>query len=89
MKKAFPDGYETLRGGYLGHVHIKDVLVDTPKATLEVRAFGEGQLAPAFRTHCKGTGAGPDMTVWCPSRASITPETVISKRAFAPACLDF
>ncbi|MEL7116366.1 MAG: TIM barrel protein, partial [Pseudomonadota bacterium] len=33
---AYPDGYEVLRGGYLGHVHIKDVLVDTPRATLTV-----------------------------------------------------
>ncbi len=45
---AWPDGYETLRGGYLGHVHIKDVLVDTPKATLEVREMGQGQLGPLF-----------------------------------------
>ena len=46
---AYPDGYEALRGGYLGHVHIKDVKVDTPRATLEVRRMGEGQLAPLFR----------------------------------------
>ena len=45
---AFPDGYELMQGGYLGHVHIKDVLVDTPKATLEVRKMGEGQLADQF-----------------------------------------
>ncbi len=45
---AFPDGYEELRGGYLGHVHIKDVSVDTPRARLEVRRMGEGQLGPLF-----------------------------------------
>ncbi|MHA1553574.1 MAG: sugar phosphate isomerase/epimerase family protein [Alphaproteobacteria bacterium] len=45
---AFPDGYETMTGGYLGHVHIKDVQVDTPKAFLEVRPLGEGQLADQF-----------------------------------------
>ncbi|MEM9574346.1 MAG: sugar phosphate isomerase/epimerase family protein [Pseudomonadota bacterium] len=45
---AFPDGYEELRGGYLGHLHIKDVQVDTPRATLEVRRMGEGQLANHF-----------------------------------------
>lgn len=45
---AYPDGYDELRGGYLGHVHIKDVKVDTPRATLEVRKMGEGQLAPLF-----------------------------------------
>ncbi|WP_300037752.1 sugar phosphate isomerase/epimerase [uncultured Roseobacter sp.] len=43
---AWPDGYDTLRGGYLGHLHIKDVFVDTPRATLEVRRLGEGQLGP-------------------------------------------
>ena len=46
---AYPDGYELMRGGYLGHVHIKDVFVDTPKATLEVRKMGEGQLADQFQ----------------------------------------
>jgi len=45
---AWPDGYDTLRGGYLGHLHIKDVRVDTPRATLEVREMGKGQLAPMF-----------------------------------------
>ena len=45
---AYPDGYEELHGGYLGHIHIKDVLVDTPRATLEVRKMGEGQLGPLF-----------------------------------------
>ncbi len=46
---AYPDGYEELRGGYLGHIHIKDVKVDTPRATLEVCRMGEGQLAPLFQ----------------------------------------
>jgi sugar phosphate isomerase/epimerase len=45
---AYPDGYEELRGGYIGHIHIKDVKVDTPRATLEVRRMGEGQLAGLF-----------------------------------------
>ncbi len=46
---AWPDGFDVMRGGYLGHVDIKDVQVDTPKATLEVRRMGEGQLADQFR----------------------------------------
>lgn len=46
---AYPDGYQTMQGGYLGHVHIKDVQVDTPKAHLEVRPMGEGQLADQFQ----------------------------------------
>jgi sugar phosphate isomerase/epimerase len=47
-EQAYPDGFETVKDGYLGHLHIKDVLVDTPKATLEVREMGTGQLAPLF-----------------------------------------
>lgn len=47
-ERAWPDGYDTLRGGYLGHVHIKDVQVDTPRAMLEVRQMGQGQLAEQF-----------------------------------------
>ena len=48
-EQAFPDGYEAVKGGYLGHVHIKDVLVDTPRATLEVRRMGTGKLGPMFQ----------------------------------------
>jgi len=48
-ERAWPDGYDELRGGYLGHIHIKDVLVDTPRATLEVRQMGTGQLADQFQ----------------------------------------
>ncbi|MEM7695672.1 MAG: sugar phosphate isomerase/epimerase family protein [Pseudomonadota bacterium] len=47
-EEAFPRGYNTARGGYLGHIHIKDVVVDTPAATLEVRPLGEGQLGDQF-----------------------------------------
>ncbi len=45
---AWPDGYEELRDGYLGHLHIKDVYADTPRATLEVRPMLKGQLADQF-----------------------------------------
>ena len=48
-ERAFPDGYDEVRDGYLGHIHIKDVQVDTPRATLEVRRMGEGQLADQFQ----------------------------------------
>ena len=48
-ERAFPDGYEELRGGYLGHLHIKDVQADPPRATLEVRPMLQGQLADQFR----------------------------------------
>jgi len=46
---AYPDGYEEVKHGYLGHVHIKDVLVDTPRASLTVKKMGEGQLANLFQ----------------------------------------
>ncbi len=48
-ERAWPDGYDEVRDGYLGHIHIKDVHVDTPRATLEVRRMGEGQLADQFQ----------------------------------------
>ncbi len=48
-EQAFPAGYEEVKKGYLGHIHIKDVQVDTPRATLEVRRMGEGQLADQFQ----------------------------------------
>ena len=48
-ERAFPDGYDEVRDGYLGHIHIKDVKVDTPRAHLEVREMGTGQLADQFR----------------------------------------
>lgn len=46
---AFPDGYDEVKDGYLGHIHIKDVQVDTPRAILEVRPMGEGQLRDQFQ----------------------------------------
>lgn len=46
---AYPDGYDTAKDGYIGHIHIKDVQVNTPAATLEVRPMGEGQLADQFQ----------------------------------------
>ncbi|MDJ0824027.1 MAG: sugar phosphate isomerase/epimerase family protein [Rhodobacter sp.] len=56
-ERAWPDGYDAVRGGYLGHVHIKDVQVDTPRATLEVRRLGEGQLADQFEPIAKALRA--------------------------------
>lgn len=48
-ERAYPNGYDEVRGGYLGHIHIKDVYVDTPRATLELRKMGSGQLGPLFQ----------------------------------------
>jgi sugar phosphate isomerase/epimerase len=41
----------------LGHFHIKDVQVDTPRSTLEVREMGTGQLAPLFAPMAKALRA--------------------------------
>jgi len=43
---AYPDGYESLKAGYLGHIHLKDALVDISKATIRCTALGEGHMTP-------------------------------------------
>jgi sugar phosphate isomerase/epimerase len=48
-EQAFPAGYDEVKDGHLGHIHIKDVQVDTPRATLTVKKMGEGQLADQFQ----------------------------------------
>ncbi len=48
-ERAWPDGYDAIRDGYLGHVHVKDVKADTPRATLTVMPMGQGQLADQFQ----------------------------------------
>ena len=45
-ERPFPDACGLLRGGYLGHLHIKDARVDMPKARVDQVALGEGQMAP-------------------------------------------
>ena len=44
-EKAYPDGYALLRAGYLGHVHIKDAIVDIPKATVQCTVLNTGNMA--------------------------------------------
>jgi len=41
----FPDAYAEIRD-YLGHIHMKDMKVDIPKATVNFRSLGRGDLAP-------------------------------------------
>lgn len=45
-ERPFPDGYEAIRGGKVGHVHLKDSAVDIPKATVRCTALGEGDMSP-------------------------------------------
>ncbi|MDA0346662.1 MAG: sugar phosphate isomerase/epimerase [Verrucomicrobia bacterium] len=56
-EQAWPDGYEALKGGYLGHLHIKDVIVDIPKATVQVCELGTGQLGPQLEPIAKALKA--------------------------------
>ena len=42
---AYPDGYEALRG-VLGHIHLKDVVVEIARATIACRQLGTGEMAP-------------------------------------------
>ncbi len=44
-ESPWPAGYEALRGA-LGHIHIKDVLVDMPKARVDCVPLGSGQMTP-------------------------------------------
>jgi sugar phosphate isomerase/epimerase len=45
---AYPEGYNELRGGYLGHLHIKDSIIDIPMASVEQTAVGKGEMAQYF-----------------------------------------
>ena len=40
------DALDSMMGGYLGHVHMKDVEVTIHQATIKCVALGEGQMAP-------------------------------------------
>ena len=44
-EKPFPDGYEAGKK-HIGHVHIKDALIDIAKASVDFRSLGEGDMAP-------------------------------------------
>ena len=46
---AYPDGCEALREGRLGHVHVKDVRVDIPRATVDQCQFGRGQMMRYYK----------------------------------------
>ncbi len=45
----FPDAFDALRGGYLGHIHMKDARADIPNATLTQCQLGNGQMAPHLK----------------------------------------
>jgi sugar phosphate isomerase/epimerase len=41
---AFPDGYDELRGGYLGHLHVKDSIPDIRRARIDFAPLGHGRM---------------------------------------------
>ena len=43
---AYPDGYDAIGVDLIGHIHIKDSLIDIPKATVICTALKEGDMAP-------------------------------------------
>ena len=44
-ERAYPEGYQGLGIEGIGHIHIKDALVDMPKATVEFCELGSGDMA--------------------------------------------
>jgi sugar phosphate isomerase/epimerase len=45
-ERTYPDGYEAIRGGYLGHIHIKDAVMSISQATVGFRRLNTGHMAP-------------------------------------------
>jgi sugar phosphate isomerase/epimerase len=45
-ERPYPEGYEALAGGHLGHMHIKDIVARPREASVECRALGDGQMGP-------------------------------------------
>ena len=54
---AYPDGFDALRGGILGHIHMKDSNVQIARATVECRELGTGQMAPYLEPIAAGLKA--------------------------------
>jgi L-ribulose-5-phosphate 3-epimerase len=43
-ESAYPAGYEALHKHYIGHVHIKDAVVDIPSASMDITEVGKGDM---------------------------------------------
>jgi sugar phosphate isomerase/epimerase len=56
-EQAWPEGYECLRGGYIGHIHMKDIAIDTAKGYVEFRRLGQGQMGPMIEDLAKALRA--------------------------------
>jgi sugar phosphate isomerase/epimerase len=53
-ESAVPEGLESLAGGYIGHVHVKDQRVSIRAATIESCRLGDGQMAPMLKPLAEG-----------------------------------
>ncbi len=42
---AYPDGYQQLADGYIGHIHMKDAVVSPARAHVSFRQLGHGDMA--------------------------------------------
>ncbi len=45
-EKPWPDGYDSVKSDFIGHIHLKDSLVDIAKATVVCTEFSTGHMAP-------------------------------------------
>ncbi|MGK0189417.1 MAG: sugar phosphate isomerase/epimerase [Verrucomicrobiales bacterium] len=48
-EKTYPDGYNALSFENIGHIHIKDAVVDMPKATVRFCEMGTGDMAACLK----------------------------------------
>ncbi|MDH3652489.1 MAG: sugar phosphate isomerase/epimerase, partial [Saprospiraceae bacterium] len=48
-EKPFPDGYHAVKNDLIGHIHIKDALIDIPEATVVCTPFNTGDMQPYFK----------------------------------------
>ena len=46
---CYPDGYDGLGVEAIGHIHIKDAVVDMPKATVRFCEMGTGDMAGCLK----------------------------------------
>lgn len=44
-ERAYPDGYNALARDLIGHVHVKDAVVDIPSATIDLTEIGQGDMS--------------------------------------------
>jgi sugar phosphate isomerase/epimerase len=81
-------GYESLGAKRIGHIHIKDLIVNIPASFVECRRLGEGTLGPnllaiASRLANDGySGAISLENIFCPPGASLADGFMASATAF-------